>query len=31
MKDRLEKAGLPTSFNNVVDAEVLKKVLDMFE
>ena len=31
MKDRLEKAGLPTSFNNVIDAEVLKKVLDMFE
>lgn len=30
-KEELEAAGLPTSYKNVTDAEILKKVLDMFK
>ena len=31
MKEKLERAGLPTVFKNVTDAAVLQKVLDMFK
>jgi hypothetical protein len=31
MKEKLEAAGLPTTYKNVTDAEVLQKVLDMFQ
>lgn len=30
-KEELEAAGLPTSYKNVTDVEILKKVLNMFE
>lgn len=30
-KEELEAAGLPTSYKNVTDVEILKKVLDMFK
>ena len=30
-KEELEVAGLPTSYKNVTDVEILKKVLDMFK
>ena len=30
MKERLEEAGLPTSYKNVNDPDILQKVLDMF-
>lgn len=30
-KEELEAAGLPTSYKNVTDIEILKKVLDMFK
>lgn len=30
-KEELETAGLPTSYKNVTDVEILKKVLNMFE
>ena len=31
MKEKLEGAGLPTSYKNVTDVEILKKVLDMLK
>lgn len=31
MKEKLEKAGLPTAYKNVTDANVLQQVLDCFE
>lgn len=31
IKEKLERAGLPTVFKNVTDAAVLQKVLDMFK
>jgi len=30
MKEKLEAAGLPTAYKNVTDAEILNKVLAMF-
>lgn len=30
MKEKLEEAGLPTAYKNVTDAEILKKVIEMF-
>lgn len=30
MKGKLESAGLPTSYKDVTDVEILKKVLNMF-
>jgi len=30
MKEKLESAGLPTSYKNVTDAAILQQVLDMF-
>ena len=31
MKEKLEKAGLPTAYKNVTDVDILNKVLQMFE
>ena len=31
MKEKLEAAGLPTAYKNVDDADVLQKVIDMFD
>ena len=31
MKEKLEKAGLPTAYKNVTDADILNKVLAMFD
>lgn len=31
MKEKLESAGLPTAYSNVTDAEILNKVLAMFD
>ena len=31
MKEKLERAGLPTAFKNVTDVAVLEKALAMFE
>lgn len=31
MKEKLEKAGLPTAYKNVTDVDILNKVLEMFK
>lgn len=31
MKEKLEKAGLPTAYKNVTDVDILNKVLEMFD